>query len=67
MIDNEDDEDSLQADLLDCVFGKYSKLDYKPWSEAITDEKKGAWLFTSSKLRERIFKRAGLKYEMPKQ
>ena len=53
MIDNDDDTDSLQADILDKVYGNDSKLDYDPWRKAICDEKKGCpWFFSSSKLRK---------------
>ena len=53
VIDNEDDENSLQADILDKVYGNDSKLDYEPWKKNFCDDKKGCpWFFTSSKLRK---------------
>lgn len=65
VIDDDDEENSLQAELLDSVYGKANnRLDYKPWADKICD--KADWFFSASELRKKIMEKAGVKYEMPK-
>jgi len=64
VIDDDDEDNSLQAELLDAVYGETgNRLDYKPWEKAICNN--ANWFFSTSKLRKKIVEKAGVKYEMP--
>jgi hypothetical protein len=61
VIDNDDEDESFYADILNDVYGNSSKLEFKDWCDAMTKLK--PWFFNSSDLRKKIFEAAQITYK----
>jgi hypothetical protein len=62
VIEDDDEEDSIQGFILEEIYGSQAKLTYEEWTKAIIKSKKLGFLFSAAKLRQKIMEKAEVSF-----
>jgi len=62
VIEDDDDDDSIQGFILEEIYGSAAKLTYLEWKKAALKSKQLGFLFSAAKMRKKIMEKAEVSF-----